>query len=502
MIDLARRAPCEVTSNMSRFAPLKWPILLLLGLALPVLFWGELFKNVGVEIIDQSVTVLRYGVMIALCLAGAWATVRLLEVLFWQGLVAPRLDGKVPKLLKDVVAAIVFLFAITVIIGGVFELPVTGLWATSGVVGLVVGFALQSMIADVFSGIALNVDRPFRIGDWVILHPRGVAEQIGEVVEINWRSTRVRKKEGVLVVVPNGLVSTMMLTNLSQPSPNSRFSLTVCLDFGVPVERALRILNAGVMSAEGLLKDPKPKVRIADVNKWGIEYEIRYWLNPVATSPSKGRHAVAHSVLDHLHHAGLTLAYEKQDLYVASMPPRQLDTRSDRAALLSRVELFRDLSDDERGLLGAQLIEQRCGPRRSLVKAGDAGSSMYILVEGLLEVYALGPGGAELRVGQITPGQFFGEMSLLTGEPRSATVRATTSVVVYEITKDNLSALLDRRPEIAEQIALVVAERRVRTAESQLTAGTTGEIVVEAKSFAKHLLGKMRKLFKGLGDEA
>ncbi|MCP4501244.1 MAG: cyclic nucleotide-binding domain-containing protein [Deltaproteobacteria bacterium] len=263
-----------------------------------------------------------------------------------------------------------------------------------------------------------------------------------------------------------------------------------CLDLHVPPERALRILLAGAKAAKGPLKDPAPKVRITGMSKWGVEYEIRCWLNPADVSPSKGWHAVSTSVLDHLHHAELTLACEKQD----PMPQCQLDTHADKVTLLSRIELFEKLEREELEQLSNALSECTICERKNVVTQGEDGTNMFLLVEGLLHVLAKANDDEEVLVGAITPGQFFGEMSLLTGEPRSATVQAGTDCVMYEITKENLEPLLVKRPEIAEQMTSLVAERRTRMKAKQ--AEKRGEDVNEedVKGLADQLLGKMRTL--------
>jgi len=456
--------------------------------------WDDLIADVSGSFVDQSIDVLRLLLSSALWLAITWFIVRLVDVVVWQGIVGRRLGGKVPRLLKDVVATIIFLVAISGILGIVFGLDVTGLWATSGVVGLVIGFALQSMIADVFSGIALNIDRPFVIGDWVRLHNRAREHIIGEVVETNWRSTRLRCVDGTMVIVPNGWIARDLVTNLTNPTPRSRFSLYFCLDFGVPADRAMRILEAGVRSANGVLKDPPPKVRVNGTNRYGVEYEIRYWLLPADTSPSKGRHRVASAVLDQLHRAGLTLAYEKHDIYTAQMPNRQLDVSDDRKEIVHRVDLFSVLEPDELETLTSSLKVRKTARGKDIVVAGEQGDSMYILVEGLLEVFAIIEG-AEFEVGRIAPGQFFGEMSLLTGEPRSATVRAATEVVMFEVRKKDLQPLLGNRPQLAAAITEKVAERKVRNDRRKRELNETDPDVGETATLALQILGKMKSLF-------
>ncbi len=200
----------------------------------------------------------------------------------------------------------------------------------------------------------------------------------GRVVEISWRSTRIQKNDNTIIAVPNSMISSIVMVNLSRPEPKSRFDHSFCLEFGIPAERALRVLSAGVCAAKGVLKDPKPKAMVDSVTSNGVEYKVRYWLDPIQTSPRKGRHAVTRSVLEHMHHAGLSLAYPKQDLYLARMPHRQLDRQHDREAILERVELFGSFQQEEFRLLSEHVTEHTYKAGASVVVKGQPGSSCFL----------------------------------------------------------------------------------------------------------------------------
>jgi CRP-like cAMP-binding protein len=123
---------------------------------------------------------------------------------------------------------------------------------------------------------------------------------------------------------------------------------------------------------------------------------------------------------------------------------------------------------------------------------------MFILVEGLVYVFADVAGdGQEMKVAQIVPGQFFGEMSLLTGEARSATITAASDAVAYEIGKDAMAKLLQRRPELAEVLSRIVAERKLRNEEA-LAEATREEKEEHRTSVAGQILGRMRDFFRGV----
>ena len=475
-------------------AKLLWPTILALISLSSFFLWEDYVLDVGSELVDSTIRVMGYIVASLAWLSLAWFVVRILDVFFWESLVAPRLGGQVPRLLKDVVAAIIFLAAITGIIGVVFELPVTGIWATSGAVGIVLGLALQSMISDVFSGIAINIDRPFKIGDWIQVHQRSRGDIIGEVMEINWRATRVKTRSNITHIIPNNLVGSLVVTNLSAPEPTSRFELTYTLDMHIPSDRALRVLNAALKSTKGILQTPTPKARINQVTNLGVEYLVRYWTDPVAFSPAKARNAVSTSILGHLHQTGLRLAYPKRDVFERSEPMRQLDGVPERVPLLQRIPIFSSLRDEELEQLASVMHRRTIKPGKDIVVADDAGESMFIMVEGLAHVFINTEHRDRLQVGELAPGTFFGEMSLLTGEPRSATVSATVEVIAYEIQKSHIEPLIINNPELTSILSRAVAERKQALEASRDSEQENDESTNE-ETLADQLMGKMLRFF-------
>lgn len=453
----------------------------------------------GTEAANLSQRILGRILGTGIGLAIAWFLVRLVDIFGW-GFIEYKLTNPVPRLIKDIGAGLIFLVAGMTIISLVFKQSVAGIWATSGIVGIVVGFALRNMIADVFSGVALNVDRPFKIGDWIEIHPRSVEPLRGCVSEISWRTTRIRKTDNTTVVIPNSLISSIVLINFSTPEPKGRFDQTFCLEFGVPAERALRILLAGARSAEGILKDPPPKALVDSVTNQGVEYKVRYWLDPRQTTPRKGRHRVTASILRHLHHAGLSLAYPKQDLYLSKMPNRQLDSDIDRTQLLSRTDLFASLTDVEVNTLASRVEEKRFHVGAHLVEKGASGNSMFILVEGLLNVCTKAESdGRSVLVDDLEPGDFFGEMCLFTGCPRSATIVAQTDVVVFEIDHEVVNDLLAARPEIATHLAETIASRQQQL---EIAGKSRIEAVKEDQdSASQRILDRMKELFSALTNK-
>jgi CRP-like cAMP-binding protein len=174
------------------------------------------------------------------------------------------------------------------------------------------------------------------------------------------------------------------------------------------------------------------------------------------------RDAVAGAVLRALQHVGLGVARPARELRLER--PRPAPARPRRAALLGRIELFRGFSDAERADLETLMRERVFRRGACVVRQGEPGASLFILAEGALDVVQERDG-AETPLGRLVPGDVFGEVSLLTGQPRSATVRAATDAVAFEVDKDHLDPILRRRPELAEGLAAMVASRQARNAE-------------------------------------
>ncbi|HYI82278.1 MAG TPA: mechanosensitive ion channel family protein, partial [Acetobacteraceae bacterium] len=343
----------------------------------------------------------------------------------------------------------------------VFGQPALGLLTTSGVAVAVIGFALRNVISDVFSGIALGIDRPYRIADWIET-AEGCA---GRVEELSWRATRLITRDGVAHLVPNGLIAAHRLINYGPAGSQYRVSLRVPLDPGLPPERARRVLLAGALDAGRDIPGLAPDVVLHEIADGAAVYLVRFRV-PDYGREAQCRDAVAGAVLRALQHVGLNIARPAREVRLER--PGPAPARPRRAALLGRIELFRGFPADERAAIEELMRERVLGRGSSVVRQGEPGYSVFIVAEGALDVVRE-QDGAETPLRRLVPGDIFGEMSLLTGQPRTATVRAATDAVVFEVAKDHLDPVLRRRPELAEGLAAMVAARQAANAERDRT---------------------------------
>jgi len=477
-------------------APLAlFAVFLVLGLS-----YQDLLQRIWSEVSEQSRRTLNYGTQIGIWLSGAYLLIRLVNVFFWDRLIAAALGQPVPRLLKDLLGGVILAFAAMGIVGIVFGQSVTGIWATSGAIGIVVGFALKTAILDVYTGLAVNIDRSFRIGDWLDIHHRDFKEPLfGKVLQINWRTTHIQLENNNIVMLPNSTIGVTSVTNYSFPSDVTRFEVPVVLDAAVPTERALRILLAaakGAIGKKGPVADPEPRVLVGELADAGVKYKVRYYLRVSEVSPSTGRSTVLASILEHLARAGLSTANPRQEIMLGRLLkiPGDLSEIDKRMAMLRRIDLFQGaLEPLELQELAKTMLMRQWKSGQAIIREGETGASMFVLSEGLAYVDQQGDHGS-VRVAQVAPGQTFGEMSLLTGEPRSATVTAATDVIALEIAKDEVESLLVRRPEIAELMSAIVAERRLRSIQALADAPPERK-EAQKQTLYREILGKMKRFF-------
>jgi small-conductance mechanosensitive channel len=402
-------------------------------------------------------------------LTAASLLANLVNALFWRRIIRYALGAPAPDLLQDTSTALIYGAAATAIVTLVFGGSLTAFWTASGAFGLVIGLALRSIILDLFTGIAFSVELSFRIGDWIELRdPDTGAIYYGRVIGLSWRTTRVELEDHRIVVVPNSRMGQLMVVNSTLGGGVVRAEVDVPLDAGIPRSRAVRILEGAMMAlahSRVILADPAPRVLVGAITTSGVDYRLRYWKDVTTTSPSMTRSAVLAGVLDHLASADISPAMGRQEIHLLGRAGRAAGQTDDpRLKFLGRVDLFgQSLTQPELKSLAQSLVSSTLAAGEVLLQEGEQGSSLFVLCEGALEV-TTGAGAEEVRLAVIHPGHVVGEMSLLTGAPRSANVRALTEALLYEVRAEALAPLLASRPAIAEALSKVAARRTSATA--------------------------------------
>ncbi len=480
---------------------LPWSAVAFPGAALLLLLWAN--GNVGAfeELLrGSSLTKPIVPLLGALFKSGfwlvwAWLINGAVRVFVWDGLARHFGREAVPRFFRHTVTTVIFLAALGGIANYVFEQAMTGIWATSGALGLVLGFALKSLIADFFSGVALSLDPPFHLGDWIMVRLPGEDPIYGQVVEMHWRLTRIQNRgRSRTVSVPHSMLASASVTNYYKPGGFVRVEAMLWLDQVHGIERLTRILESAVIGLPDILETPRPQVLLHDTNEAGIVFNVRFFVGP-AVSIEVAKSCVLAAALTRLEQSGISTANYKRDVAVS----RRRESAAWNVAqgideLILRTPIFATLDRGEAAELAShtKVVEVRGG--QTVIQAGETGESMYILREGALEVLITDAKGEKIRARHLRPGDFFGEMSLLTGDVRSATVAASTDAILCEIGKAALEPILRRNPQIADEICRVVAERR-----SENTGILEGQSAANeddrASWLTRQLLTRMKRFF-------
>jgi small-conductance mechanosensitive channel len=397
----------------------------------------------------------------------------------------------IPKLLRDLSSLVIWSGFIVLVLSGVFEIDVTALLTASGLAIAVIGFALRSMISDIFTGIALGIERPFRIGDWVQVDDYAP----GKVIQMNWRSTTIETEELVTVIFSNSLLATKPFQNYSRPHRYFRDSFTIALDSTITTHKAERIfLSAISQVSESMKINEKPEIRIKEFSSRGIHWEILYWVENYAERFTI-RHEIQRRMLRNMHYSGIEVAADRIEL--EKLEPDNtvaLENKSVDLHFIRTLPLFQSLNSSELDWLQYEMKRVFFQKGSRAVHLGDKGNSLFIVQEGIFDAAIQDTHGKMVSVGHLIPGTFFGEMSLLTGAPRSATITAEVDSIAYELNRDTLTSLFTQRPAVMEELSISLAERQLQNSDSLKTASNS-QIIIEKVSLAKHFMGKIRQVF-------
>jgi small-conductance mechanosensitive channel len=458
---------------------------LLILLVLTAAYQGVISYAPDAPLFSQAILVLR----VLLWLSGAFLASRVGGLLITYRLLS-QTGNPPPSLLTDIISALIWLGTVTTLLVVEFDVSPSAAVATSGVLIAVIGFAVRSLVADLFYGVTMAIERPFEIGDWVRLADGST----GKVEEMTWRAVKLVSRENMKIVVPNAKLAMEEITNFDQPEPYWRKSHTLLLGYDVPPRQVSELLAAAVREVPESAGVPKaPEARIIGYHEQGIEWEFRFWV-PDFERASEVSQKIHEALLRNMRFAGIRVPRPREEVFFAELTSERHSDRVHSENWINHVELFSPLSASEREQLQAVAERKAVSAGAEVVRQGEAGSSLFVIQQGSFDVLIQeGESAAEI-MRTMGPGAIFGELSLLTGSPRSATVRAATGGTVFEITKANIEPLLSNRPELARDFAEVLADRRLADAERNTSSSDERE--AQRSGIIANILNGARTFFR------
>lgn len=392
------------------------------------------------------------------------AILNLLAVFFFEGLLrVVRLEA--PRILKQLARTLLLLVLVMYLFSR-YRVDVSGIVATSAVITAVIGFSLQDTLVNVMGGIALQLDRSIEPGDWVQF-----GEHSGKVQEISWRSVSILKRNGDTVVIPNGLLmKNFALLRGKQPdgSMKERRWIYFNVDMRATPASVIDAVNTALTREPMpyVALEPAPRALVTDFRDSWIQYGVQYWLTDIAQDDPTDS-IVRARIFYSLKRAGIPMSIPAATIFTEAsddMDKRQRHSERDRQArirALESVPLFASLTSEEREYLADGLIYAPFAPGEAMVVQGYAVHHLYIMSRGEAIVRVAVEGAEPRIVTRMTSPDFFGEMGMLTGEPRRATVLAVTEVDCWRLEKERFQQVMTTRPELASEISAILATRTV-----------------------------------------
>jgi len=401
---------------------------------------------------------LRNHVGTALVLLGAAFVIALVDRYVWDLYFEKKKQTPIPHFPRQIVALLIYLITLLIVLwyGYRADKWLTGLLAASGAATIVLGLAGQNLLSGIIAGMSLQINRPYKVGDWL-----QVGDRFAEVMEINWRSTRLCTNDNIYLDIPNNEIVRTTIINLHYPTEAHAMRIRVGVDYNMPPNRVKDALARAAQSAKNVLPSPPVKVFLIEFGDHAVTYEIKYYMGNHARF-NETNDAVRTNVWYELKRQRINIPYPIRTLQLERRSQPAREGHEEARVILRGEPLFQCLSDGQIDNLVKQSELNHFGRGEHVIEEGAEGDSMFILLRGAAEV-SVSKNGSTIPVATLSSGDCFGEMSLLTGEKRSATVRADGDCYVVEISKETMAEVIRDSPECMKQLSELLAKRKMET---------------------------------------
>lgn len=390
-----------------------------------------------------------------------------------------RVSFPLPGVLHGFILILLYLGVLFAVLKGSLGVNITPFLATSAIFTAILGLAFQGVLSNVLAGISLNLTKSFSRGDWV-----KIGSHEGVILDTNWRETLMLDRQSNVVVIPNNTVASEMIINFSRPDHTTALTLLLKVGAGSPPAVVLDALRQAASEVPEIVATPAPQAYIISYDDFGISYLVKFWVTEFAR-----KHPVTGDVARHIWYK-----FKRENIGVPVFFGEGIKDVVEAVAAVKGIELedwekertFADLihsnllryqegekagqllvPEGEIRILAASIRRQKYTSGEVLFSQGDRGESCYIVARGFVKGQIIYEEKEKRHVSEfrIDPGGIFGEMSLFTGMPRTATGVIETEAELLEITAGDFARLLSRSPQLAEVIAELVSARNQKNAE-------------------------------------
>jgi small-conductance mechanosensitive channel len=387
--------------------------------------------------------------------------VRFVTYLIFGAALRKSAEYEISSILKTVLSVIIYIVAFFIIFQSQYpSIDLTALFTGSTIVGIVVGLALQDTLGNLFAGIAIQADQPFQVGDVINIG----ANRTGIVEQVSWRGVKIRTFQNKLLVISNSVLGKEYIEVAPRDNLNARLVFFNTLYKNSPA-KTISLIRDVVQKVENVSPKIRPIVRIRNLGDNGVDFEVKYWLEDYSKFNDTDA-LIRQRIWYAFQRENIHFAYPTRTLFMEKAEAEQTIASFDHgiAERIRHTPIFAPLSDEEIQQIVKAVDSKIYSPEEPIVKRGQKGSSMFIIHRGAVKIQ-IREGGKPKIIRTLQEGDFFGEMALFTGEPRTATVIATEETEVLQIKHTGLKPILKNNPTLVESFGEIIEKRREKLSE-------------------------------------
>ncbi len=424
----------------------------------------------------------------------AYLAIKLCDLLLVDFLIASRRKFLPPSILRELIAFALYFLALLIIMSQVLHINLMPLLATSAVLSLVAGLALQETLSNFFAGVTLATERPFTPGEWV-----QVGQNMGQVIEMGWRAVKIELYlKNDYLIVPNSVLAKEQVINFSRPVPIMGQVVNVGVHYRHPPNQVIAALMEAVEGADGIVARPAPTAKVLKYGDSSIEYQVRYWITEFENL-SKIEGVVLSNIWYAFKRHGIEIPFPIRTVHLHTITEEaeqkaQARSLADRLALLREVDFLNPLAPEALTRVASSLKVLLYEAGRNIVRQGDEGNSLFLVARGRVGIWVQDADNEAQLVATLGRGQCFGEMSLLTGARRSATVSALEDSELLMLGKAEFRDILLADPKVVESLSQILGLRQ-REREAALARERSTTPRLPELDPASQLLGLIKSFF-------
>jgi len=411
----------------------------------------------------------------------------------------PHLRGKTsvpPRVLYHLAVVITSLIVFILIIQNVYGVSIpTELVISSGILAAVIGFAAKDILSDMVAGLVLSIDRPFKKGNWIELDDQ---KTLGKVTDISWRATKVLTWFNTIKSIPNSSIIRQTVNNLSAPEPAYAHWFYIHIPAETSITLTRRTLLQACLDTDSVLEDPAPVVRLWDMEHRPYKYMVYTHFNNYETF-FKSKDQLLNNINNALAEEGISVSAKAVDVdYFTHDQKRTPIHEYSNKELIEKVKVFQLLDDNQRERLLEEMNIIHYDSGEVILDEGDTNDALYIIASGKIKVTITAKDGATHIIERMRPGNYFGVMSLLAGEPSQEKYISSGESQILQFTQATLEPIFQEHPELMKEIAEFLAQQKINRLTTRGTLPTTQphETKNPLTRYAKEILNNIQTAFK------